>query len=81
MSTRLFQRNRALESAEVRTLRRLHAIVTLARYGNPEKARAELVELVAALNDDAVPLSLIGAAIGVSKQRAHQLAQEGRAAR
>ena len=42
------------------------------------EARRALAARVAALADDGVALSDLGGAMGVSKQRAHQLARVGR---
>lgn len=63
----LVARQRALEDASEAWLSEQH-----------RQARAQLCGYVAALADDQVPLSQIGDAMGVRKQRAHQQAQAGR---
>lgn len=70
---------RELTTAEASELKRLHAVMDALPWMAADKARAldQLADHVARLHADRVPLSHLGLALGVTKQRAHQLLVRG----
>lgn len=82
LTPRLRPGARELTSQEAAELRRLHSVMQALPWMAADKARAldQLAAEVTRLHDDRVPLSHLGLALGVTRQRAHQLLDRGRAA-
>lgn len=82
MPTRPREGSRELTEPEVTDLRRLHRNVKRLRYRpGParDQARLALLGALVKLYRDGVPVTHLGAAMGVSGQRAQQLTAEGEA--
>jgi hypothetical protein len=83
MPTKPREGSRELDAEEVAELRKMHRAVARLRYKAGERrdeARAALLAALVVLYDDGVPVTHLGAAMGVSGQRAQQLVAEGREA-